>query len=248
MSSSPKLAPLPDSTPAPHPPRQLEALAFPYCEVALPGSPQGVVQAGKKDCEFDGPQLTAQARELGRQQGEAESRAKYDAQLARERSAVAEALAEFARERAAYYQGVEAETVQLAMSIARKILHREAQVDPLLLMGIVRVALDKIEGATGVVLAVHPLRAAEWQRYLASCTEPAALPKIAEDPALPLERCELRTSMGTAQLGVEVQLKEIEQGLMDLLAARPQSNPHNGKQEKDKYEKDNQEKDKQEKP
>ena len=27
--------------------------------------------------------------------------------------------------------------------------------------------------------------------------------------------------MGTAQLGVEVQLKEIEQGFMDLLAARP---------------------------
>ena len=28
--------------------------------------------------------------------------------------------------------------------------------------------------------------------------------------------------MGTADLGLEVQLKEIEQGLMDLLAARPQ--------------------------
>jgi hypothetical protein len=27
--------------------------------------------------------------------------------------------------------------------------------------------------------------------------------------------------MGTADLGLEVQLKEIEQGLMDLLAARP---------------------------
>jgi len=30
--------------------------------------------------------------------------------------------------------------------------------------------------------------------------------------------------MGTAELGLEVQLKEIEQGLMDLLAARPQGN------------------------
>jgi hypothetical protein len=27
--------------------------------------------------------------------------------------------------------------------------------------------------------------------------------------------------MGTAMLGLDVQLKEIEQGLMDLLAARP---------------------------
>ncbi len=28
--------------------------------------------------------------------------------------------------------------------------------------------------------------------------------------------------MGTTEVGVEMQLKEIEQGLMDLLAARPQ--------------------------
>jgi flagellar assembly protein FliH len=42
-----------------------------------------------------------------------------------------------------------------------------------------------------------------------------------EDSALEPERCVLETSMGTAQLGVEVQLKEIEQGFMDLLAARP---------------------------
>jgi hypothetical protein len=31
--------------------------------------------------------------------------------------------------------------------------------------------------------------------------------------------------MGTARLGIEVQLKEIEQGLMDLLAARPREKP-----------------------
>ena len=46
--------------------------------------------------------------------------------------------------------------MQLALSIARKILHREAQLDPLLLAGIVRVALEKIDGATEVVLRVHP--------------------------------------------------------------------------------------------
>jgi hypothetical protein len=35
------------------------------------------------------------------------------------------------------------------------------------------------------------------------------------------ERCGLRTSTGTADFDVSTQLKEIEQGLMDLLAARP---------------------------
>ena len=51
--------------------------------------------------------------------------------------------------------------------------------------------------------------------------DPKDLPEIVDDAALAIERCELRTSMGVAQLGVEVQLKEIEQGFADLLAARP---------------------------
>src|SRR5258706_9513674 len=103
------------------------------------------------------------------------------------------------------------------------VLPRQARVDPLLLMGIVKVALDRIEGATGVVLAVHPQQAAVWRNYLEASMVEGDPPKIVEDPAMALEQCELRTSMGTAALGLEVQLKEIEQGLADLLAARPQA-------------------------
>jgi len=163
----------------------------------------------------------AQAHTLGRQEGLAEARTIFDEQLGRERASLAAALAQFTRDRAAYFQTVEGEVVQLALSIARKILHREAQLDPLLLAGIVRVALEKIDGATGVVLRVNPENAPDWRRYLAIHLEPADLPEIVEDPAQPPDRCTLETSMGTAVIGLEVQLKEIEQGLMDLLAARP---------------------------
>jgi len=111
--------------------------------------------------------------------------------------------------------------VRLALSIARKILHRETQVDPLLLMGIVRAALEKIEGATGVTLVVNPKQVAEWRQYFAERPELAA-PDIVEDAAMPGDQCGLKTAMGTTEIGVEMQLKEIEQRLMDLLAARPQ--------------------------
>lgn len=163
----------------------------------------------------------AQARAQARQEGEAQAGRIFEERLALERASVADALAKFTRDRAAYFGQVESEVVQLALSIARKILHREAQLDPLLLAGIVRVALEKIDGATGVVLRVHPQNAADWRRYLAIHLDPSDLPEIVEDPAQPLDRCALETSMGTATVGVEVQLKEIEQGLMDLLAARP---------------------------
>ena len=215
-------------------PEQLQGSPFPYCEVTITANQQGFQMMSSPlsgGAESDSSAVAhaaereAQARILGRQQGELEARTKFEEQLVRERSAVAAALTDFARDRAAHYQKLEEETVRLALSIARKILHREAQVDPLLLMGIVRVALERIEGATGVVLAVHPQQAADWQRYLASRMDPGDIPEILEDPAMSLERCELRTSMGTAELGLEIQLNEIEQGLMDLLAARPREKP-----------------------
>lgn len=228
MSSSPSRVQIPSPGLTPAPREQPEAVPFPYDEATsegghgLPGFPSAAkVGVGAAKLANQLVELETQSRALGRQQGELEARKKLEEELARERAAIAGALADFAEERATYYQKIEGEAVQLALSIARKILHREAQVDPLLLMGIVRVALEQIEGATGVVLAVNPQRSAEWRRYLASCMEPKDLPEIVDDAALAVERCELRTSMGVAQLGVEVQLKEIEQGFADLLAARP---------------------------
>jgi flagellar assembly protein FliH len=190
---------------------------FPRTENRLPG--QGGAEASVVNLAVE---REAQLREMGRQQGLLESRAKFDQQLAKERAVLAQALADFARDRAAYYQAIEEECVRLALSIARKVLHREAQVDAQLLMGIVRVALEKIEGATGVALLVHPQQAEDWRCYLASRLDPGDLPEIVEDPAIAMEQCRLRTSMGTSDLSLELQLKEIEQGLMDLLAARPQ--------------------------
>jgi flagellar assembly protein FliH len=163
------------------------------------------------------------AREAGRQEGEARARAAFEQELARERDLLRVALLDFANERATYYQKVEAEVVQLALSLARKILHRESQVDPLLLAGIVRVALDKIERGTAVKVRVHPQHAAEWRGYFARCLDPRDVPEVIEDPALEGDRCVLQTTLGTTELGLEVQMKEIEQGLLDLLAQRPQA-------------------------
>jgi flagellar assembly protein FliH len=238
MSSSPSRARVVPTAMTPAS-QQGEVLPFPYREVAgQAGRQLPVPEASESPAPASqAVELEARARELGRQQGEVESRAKFEELLARERSAIAKALTDFARERAGYYQKIEEEAVRLAMSIARKVLHREAQVDPLLLMGIVRVALERIEGATGVVLAVDPRQAGEWRRYLTSGMAPGDLPGIVEDPAMGLERCQIRTSMGTAELGLEVQLKEIEQGLTDLLAARPREREKEKEKEKEKEQK-----------
>ena len=41
------------------------------------------------------------------------------------------------------------------------------------------------------------------------------------DAALEPNQCELETELGVTDLNLETQLKEIEQGLFDLLAQRP---------------------------
>lgn len=245
MSSSPSRAPVMPAIEKVAGGESGAASPFPYSHaVAAPGQrnfplagpmSQGAAGGGGESdastAASRGAEREAQLTELGRQQGAAACRAQFEERLAGERAAVAQALKDFARERGVYYQKLEEETVRLALSIARKVLHREAQVDPLLLMGIVRVALEKIESATGVSLVVHPQRAEEWRRYLAGM-DAAALPEIVEDAAMGLAQCGLRTAMGTADLSVELQLKEIEQGLMDLLAARPQEKSQEKRQGK----------------
>jgi flagellar biosynthesis/type III secretory pathway protein FliH len=225
MSTSPRrapAAPLSPPLPAPDLPQP-----FPYDSVTAPDSrlaetgfaatSPNVSNANAAGAVAREAQIRAQAR----QEGFAEARKTAEEQLTRERSNVAAALTQFQHDRTSYFHKVEAEVVQLALSIARKILHREAQLDPLLLAGIVRVALGQIEEATKIVLRVHPQKAHAWRTYFAAQPESRRAPEILDDAALPPDRCVLETSMGRTEIGLEVQLKEIEQGLMDLLAARP---------------------------
>ena len=171
--------------------QHLEAVPFPYHEVAAPAGSRfalrqfppagGTSVADPAGMGAQVAELEAQAREAGRQQVELQARARLEEQLNRERIAIAQALTDFARERSAYYRKIEEEAVRLALSIARKILHREAQVDPLLLMGILRVALDRMEGATSVVLAVPPQQAAVWRNFLITRMAAGELPEVVQE-------------------------------------------------------------------
>jgi hypothetical protein len=53
--------------------------------------------------------------------------------------------------------------------------------------------------------------------------EGAPAPEVHEDAQLAAGECRMETSLGTTEAGIEAQLKEIETGLLDLLAERPTS-------------------------
>ncbi len=162
-----------------------------------------------------------QAWEEGKRQGELCAKRHFDEAIERERVAIVTALDQFRTERGRYYRQVETEVIQLALSIARKILNREAQVDPLMLEGIVRVAIDKIERGTRVSVRVNPEDLPTWKSVV-SQGKWGVLLELEGSQAVEKGQCVLQTQLATAELGIEPQLKEIENGLFDLLSKRPQ--------------------------
>jgi len=164
-----------------------------------------------------------QAHSEGVRAGEQQARTEYEKKLATERAKIAEAIEDFRTECRNYYTRVEAEVVHLALAIAGKILHREAQVDHLLLAGLVRVAIDKLQHNTKTAVRVHPSEVDKWREYFSHVTTKTGEVEIVGDPSLESDACVLETSLGEAELGLNAQLKEIERGFFDLLAQRPKT-------------------------
>lgn len=190
---------------------------FPYADATVCGAasdPESAEQRQLRQAE-----VVAQARQQGQQEG----RAEMGAALVKEREQIARALGDFAAERTNYYRRVEGEVVQLALAVARKILHREAQLDPHALAGIVRVTIEGMDAGTKVSLHVSPRDAAEWRHYFVPQMEGELGLEVREDAALAVGECRIETALGATEVGFESQLKEIETGLLDLLAERPGS-------------------------
>ncbi len=202
-----------------------KVVGFPYPEVH--GAVAGIPLEGAEtqwSAQKEQQQREDAAREAGRRAGEAAAQTQFASQVEELRRSLAAALEQFGRERREYYLAVERSVVQLALAIARKILRRESNLDPLLLAGMVRVALEKTEKATRVTVRVHPQQVSDLRVFFARHMQENA-PEVIEDPAVETDRCVLHTELGSTEIGPEIQLKEIEQGLLDLEAARPRPNP-----------------------
>ena len=163
-----------------------------------------------------------EAYERGARDAENQARAAYEAKAAALQAGIRQTLSAFSQEREEYFGRVETEVVQLTLAIARKILHRESQIDPLLLTGLVHVALEKLDAGTRIRLRANPADVHFWNQYFAQHASDKN-PELVGDPALKHGECALETEVGSTQISLETQLKEIEQGFFDLLEQRPRA-------------------------
>jgi flagellar assembly protein FliH len=146
----------------------------------------------------------------------AECQVRIDASNAK----IRQALEHFENERDNYFSRIESEVVSLALAIAAKVLHREAQVDPLLVAALVRVAIEKLHDCSTVSVRVPPAKSEKWRALLASPVNGSTI-AVVEDSQLGPDDCILETDLGSANFSIDAQLKEVEQGFFDLLAQRP---------------------------
>jgi flagellar assembly protein FliH len=162
----------------------------------------------------------ASARAAGFADAESRLRQEYELRSELERKKISQAIASFDSEQRDYFARVEAEVVQLALAIAGKILHREAQVDPMLVAAIVHLALGQLKEGSAATIRVLPEDVNRWREHFA--TEAINLSvKVVEDTDLERGDCILETELGTVNFSLDAQLKEVERGFFDVLAQKP---------------------------
>lgn len=204
--------------------------AFVYHNTGAPGevidSPAESEQASPRKAEElpriseeEISRLVAEAHSKGMAEGVRQAEASFAAAITKERERTSQAILTFQNQCKDYYTRVELELVHLSLAIAAKILHRESQIDRMVVAGLVKVMLEKLHQNTKVIVRVRPEEEKDWQQYFG---DHKAL-QVVGDTTLQPQDCVLETELGIANMGLDTQLKEVEQGFFDLLAQRPEA-------------------------
>lgn len=151
-------------------------------------------------------------RARGAEDGRAAGKRETEERLRQELAGLIES---FAVERDRYLSAVEEEVVKLALAIAARILRREAEMDPLLLTGAVRVALGQLAASTRVKLRVPAAQKDLWSEAVGLLPNLPLQPEIAGDETMRTGDCIVETELGLVDIGVRAQLREIERGFFD---------------------------------
>ena len=200
--------------------REMAALpALPRIRMPAP-EPEPRRRAEVEMTEAELQALLSEARTETARATEARLREEMRAASQAEAARITTALDGFDRERKGYFARVETEVVRLALSIAAKILHREAQVEPMLVGALVQIAVNQLKENTAVSVRVHPGSAARWRAHFEATPQWATVTVI-EDAELEPGDCLLETELGSANFSLAAQLKEVEQGFFDILAQTP---------------------------
>jgi len=190
----------------------------PPAEILGPARRTEIDQEMQRKCD----EARRQGLEDGRKAEREEQTVHLKAQEHRQREQYGELLLRFEAARDHYLNEIEHEVVALSLAVAARILRREAQMDPLLLSGAVRVALGQLSDTTRTRLHVPPQERDLWSEAIAHIPNLRLRPEVVAEDGLVAGDCRIETESGSVDLGLRAQLGEIENGFLDRKS--PKSN------------------------
>jgi flagellar assembly protein FliH len=153
-----------------------------------------------------------EALEAGRRQGDQQARTELSPVIER----VTASIVEMTGLRTELRRRAEKDVVNLALMIAKRILHREIGVDPNALNALARVVFERLARAESYRVTVHPQFAAAIQNALPAGRNGRV--QIEPDPTCAPGTLIVRSDEGIIDASVDSQLEEITKGLTDRLA------------------------------
>ncbi len=176
--------------------------------------------AQSHDSGDDFPQRIEQARQQGFQDGvrhaESAVQQQFQTQLNEVGARLSASLADVAALRPRLRHQAEAQVVELAILVARKILHRTLTMDPDALNGLIKAALGRIDARELLEIRVAPAHHAPVKAALDRLGLPSQVQLIA-DPSLEPGAVLIESDRGRLDASVSTQLAEIERGFADFL-------------------------------
>jgi flagellar assembly protein FliH len=126
---------------------------------------------------------------------------------------LSDTLTELTSLRASMIRQTENQIVELALAVARRVIHREVSLDRNLMIAIVRVALDRLGESAHVTVRLHP---EEFEATGAARVAELAGSDITFVPDARVGRggCRVESDMGMLDASVDAQIQEIARALL----------------------------------
>jgi flagellar assembly protein FliH len=144
------------------------------------------------------------------QQAAATATQQDTAALARKLAAT---LDDLVRVRDQMIRHTEKQMVQLALAVARRVVHREVAVDPTAMLTMMRVVLERVSDAARVSVRLNPADHQAVTEALADAPTSDQV-TVTADPRVPRGGCKVESEYGDIDAGVDAQIQEIARALL----------------------------------
>ena len=164
--------------------------------------------------------IEQEAYHRGFTEGKAVGRQQAGGELQSVLDQLGKSLASLASLRSRIRGEAEGDLLKLAITIARRVLHRELTLDPESIEGLIRVALDKLQSRELCRVRVHPDQEQAIRKSLERFANSQKV-ELVTDSSLQCGDVLFETAHGNLDASIESQLSEIERGLADRLRRLP---------------------------